>query len=240
MLLAYLDESGRRSHGEPQRYFMGALMVDEEQLVQIESGLDRVGQFVAAQVPGFDPSSELHGYEMFQGHSNWKSVPTSLRVRACIAASRVLADSGASFILRCINIDALKAKYTNPFPEHQLALSQALESVQRVIDSDHNGEQPVLVLADEHHTAPGSRSRFRSMRTQAQRGQTSMPLTCLVDTIYFGPSNHSRLLQAVDIATFFKARYDHVRERDSRAIKAMDKIRSNLEKCCRFSYDWPR
>lgn len=215
-------------------------MVDEKQLVHIETGLDRVAQFVATQVPRFDPSTELHGYEMFQGHSNWKSVPTSLRVRACIAASRVIADSGASFILRCINVDALNARYSNPFPEHQLALSQSLESVQHIIDVDHKGEQPVLVLADEHHTAPGSRSRFKAMRTQAQRGQTSIPLTCLVDTIYFGPSNHSRLLQAVDIATFFKARYDNVQEFDQRAVKAMDKIRLNLEGCCRFSYDWPR
>jgi len=240
MLLAYLDESARKDHRGVNRYFMGALIVDEHQLRYIEAGLDRVAEMVAHQVPGFEATAELHGYEMFQGQQAWSKVPTTLRVRACTAATRVLADSGAVFILRCVNVDNLKTNYVRPFPEHELALSHALESVQHVTDKDHQGKEPVLVLADEHHTAPDSRSRFKAMRAHAQRGKTSVPLSCLVDTIYFGPSHHSRLLQAVDIATFFKARCEHTTETDSRARQVMSKINEDLQRCCRISYEWPQ
>ncbi|MFH5879563.1 DUF3800 domain-containing protein [Arthrobacter sp. NA-172] len=168
----------------------------------------------------------------------WEHVPVWLTVKICKQVAEAIHDSGAVFVFRGIDVQKLKAKYTNPHPVHGLALSHALESVQRVLNLDHTDES-VLVLADEHHTAPDSRTRFRGMRAAAQRGYTSIPLSGLMDTIYFGPSNHSRLLQAADMATFLTNRSVTITESHPAAKKAMQEIKSNLDKATRFSYVWP-
>lgn len=117
--------------------------------------------------------------------------------------------------------------------------SIALEEIEKILTPAHLGRDLALVLADEHHTAPDSRTRFKSLRQHAASGQTSIPLNHLMDTIYFGPSNHSRILQAVDVATFFKLKYNHSTESHPAAKKSMIKIKQNINKVCCFDYIWP-
>lgn len=186
MILAFLDESARGG----ELYYMGALMVGAAEARKLEKSLDEIVADVAAAVPGFDPATELHGYEVFHQKEGWDGVPVWLTVKVCKQVAKAIHDSGAKFVFRGIDVQKLSDKYTNPHPAHALALSHALESVQHVLNLDHTDES-VLVLADEHHTAPDSRTRFRGMRAAAQRGFTSIALRDLIDTIYFGLSNHS-------------------------------------------------
>lgn len=240
MLLAYVDESSRTSVTNGEKiYAMGALVVNESQTRAIENGFDNICSIVASKVKSFDPGTEIHAYDVYQGQGPWSIVPPALRARTCVLASKVIANSGANFALRAINVDNLKAKYLNPYPEHQLALSQALEEIEKILTRAHLGRDLALVLADEHHTAPDSRTRFKSLRQHAVSGQTSIPLNHLMDTIYFGPSNHSRILQAVDVATFFKLKYNHSTESHLAAKKSMIKIKQNINKVCCFDYIWP-
>lgn len=234
MILAFLDESARGG----QLYYMGALMVGAQEARTLERSLDAIVAAVVNDVPGFDPATELHGYEVFHQKDGWKDVPVWLTVKVCKQVAEAIHDSGAVFVFRGIDIQKLAAKYAHPHPAHGLALSHALESVQHVLNLDHTNES-VLVLADEHHSAPDSRTRFRGMRAAAQKGYTSIPLSDLIDTIYFGPSNHSRLLQAADMATFLTNRSITITESHPAAKKAMQEIKGNLGKVTRFNYVWP-
>ncbi|MDD7836003.1 DUF3800 domain-containing protein [Paenarthrobacter sp. AB444] len=234
MILAFLDESARGG----ELYYMGALMVGAAEARKLEKSLDEIVADVAAAVPGFDPATELHGYEVFHQKEGWDGVPVWLTVKVCKQVAKAIHDSGAKFVFRGIDVQKLSDRYTNPHPAHALALSHALESVQHVLNLDHTDES-VLVLADEHHTAPDSRTRFRGMRAAAQRGFTSIALKDLIDTIYFGPSNHSRLLQAADMATFLTNRSVTITEKHPDAKRAMKDIKGNLDRATRWSYVWP-
>lgn len=46
----------------------------------------------------------------------------------------------------------------------------------------------------------------------------------MLDTLHFGPSNHSRLLQAADMVSFVWRRRCTVNEADPRAAAAMERI----------------
>lgn len=234
MHLVFIDESGRSQ----EYYYMGALIMDEVTAHTIESSLDGLGKMIARQVPRFNASTELHAFDMFHGQREWSSVPVPLRVRACRIAVQNIRESGARFVFRGVDIAALNRKYVNPFEPHALALSQTLESVQRFMDGESRSGQHALVLADEHHTAPDSRTRFNSMKSGPVKGHTKRPLTCLLDTVYFGPSHHSRLLQAADIATFFTNRHSHITEKHPAARKAMSDIAENLLAMTEYSYVW--
>lgn len=235
MLLLYLDESARKS----SHYYMGALLVDADMTRAITEALDGIGQFIAGQVPEFDPGAEFHAYDVFQGKKAWRKVPVELRVRACQMVLRDTTVTGARFLLRGINIHALLHRYKSPHDPHQLALCQALESVQNVADWDGQAEEDILAIADEHHAAADSRTRFATLKEVAVKGFTKNPLNQFLDTIYFGPSHHSRLLQAADMATFFANRVRHVEEKDPRARDAMRRIAKDLERMTRYSYVWP-
>lgn len=234
MILAFLDESARGGN----RYFMGALMVTADQAKQLEKRLDDIVSSVQTEVVGFDPATELHAYEVFHQKDGWAGVPVWVAVRVCKQVAEAIYSSGAKFIFRGIDIQALQARYPNPHPAHTLALSHTLESIQRVLTNDYVAES-ALILADEHHTAPDSRTRFRSMRAGAQRGYTNVALTDLLDTIYFGPSDHSRLLQAADMATFFTNRAMTIVESNPKAAKAMKQINNHLNLATRWTYVWP-
>lgn len=145
MLAAYLDESARSKN----YYFIGGLIVDTKAATHIERSMNSLAQMVASQVKGFSPSTELHAYEMWQGEEAWKAVPPTLRGRVCKLAAKEIRASGAKVIFRGIDLVALRAKYVNPHPAHELALSHALETVHKVVTTDYH-QEVALVLADEH------------------------------------------------------------------------------------------
>lgn len=233
MIAAYLDESARNSN----YYFIGGLIVDSPAAIRLERSMNSVAQMVAGQIRGFDPQTELHAYEIWNGHEGWANVPVPMRARVCKIAAKAIKESGAKVIFRGIDLDALAAKYSNPHPAHELALSHALESVDRIAESDY-GDEIAFVLADEHHTARDGRTRFRSLRLGNASGFSRRTLTRLADTLYFGPSHHSRLLQAADIATYFLNRAQTVKESDSRSADVMKEISIQLNTATRFSYTW--
>lgn len=232
MLLVFVDESGRSQ----RYYYIGALIADQGSAIAIERSLDNIGRIVAHQVQGFRPAAEFHAYDLFHGLGDWSSVPVALRVRVSRLAVKSIRESGAKFIFRGVDLKALQRRYNALYDPHALVLSQALESVQRFINSHHRKREHALVLADEHHTAPDSRTRFSTMKSNAVKGHTKIPLDNLLDTIYFGPSHHSRLLQGADIASFFMNRWMTVTH--PQAQKAMNDIQNNLQIMTQYQYVW--
>lgn len=60
----------------------------------------------------------------------------------------------------------------------------------------------------------------------------------MADTIYFGPSHESRLLQAADLATYFINRDRTIPERDHRSYVAVQKIVKRIRHITIDEYVW--
>jgi hypothetical protein len=231
--LVYIDESAR----DVRFYFFGALIADHEAVRFIERGLDEIAELVSRHCPGFDSGSEFHAASMFHGRDSWRSVPLAWRIKASDLVAKVLARSTASFVFRGLNVAAQQARYRHPHPPHLLTLAHTLAEVQRQLgslDDDALG----LVLADEHHAASHARRSLRDLKAAAIPGYTSDKLRCIADTIYFGPSHESRLLQAADVATYFLNRTKTVIERDVRSERAVQKIVANIRRITVSEYVW--
>jgi hypothetical protein len=221
MRLIFIDESAR----DDRYYFFGALIVDAVALRAIESGLDEAAARVARSVPGFNPETEFHAVEMFHGKNGWAGVPADVRARACITTATVITRSTAHFLFRGIDVRAHRAHHTTEAgPVHLATLSELLEAVDGHLEQADPSEQLGLVLADDHHAADGARRSLRDFKAGASAGWTAGPLTRIADTLYFGPSHESRLLQAADFATYFLNRDRTVPERDRRAARATARI----------------
>ncbi|MBD4385934.1 hypothetical protein GUH10_29605, partial [Xanthomonas citri pv. citri] len=94
------------------------------------------------------------------------------------------------------------------------------------------------MIADDHHLRDDSRLTYRRMRAASVQGLSDGALDHLLDTMYFGPSNQSRLLQAVDVLTYFEQRRRHVTERHRDAVRRMNAIGRSLNKIRQHSYVW--
>ena len=233
MQLVYLDESARND----EFYFFGALITDAEAVRSIDRSIDDIVGLAARHVDGLAPSAEIHAVDVFHGRGAWHGVPIAWRVKACDLVAKVLARSSASFVFRGIHLPSLRARYRHPHPAHRLALGHTLAEVHRqlaTLDDDGFG----LVLADEHHMADHARRDLRNFKASAAPGFTSRPLHCIADTIYFGPSRESRLLQAAGVATYFLNRHRTIRENDPRAKRALDKIVGNIRSITVSEYVW--
>jgi hypothetical protein len=232
MRVVFVDESER----DGEVYFIGALVADAKAINHIQTSLDHIGKIVAEGHPKFDPASEFHAYDMFHGEGEWSTVAVPMRAKACVLAVKAIAKSGATFVCRGVDIRKLRDRYSNPYPVHELALAQALESADEWLTKrgDH-----AIVVADEHHTAEDGRRRFRRMTLGPSAGYSARKITRLVDTLYFGPSHHSRLLQAADLATYFTNRLKTVDREAPAARASMRKIRESLESCTQRVYIWP-
>jgi hypothetical protein len=88
--------------------------------------------------------------------------------------------------------------------------------------------QRILLLADEVHSAERHRTNFRSYQDGSD-GEPAGGLHRILDTLYFGPSKHSRLLQAADMLTFIRLRRMTSVEPDSRATKINETIWEHVE-----------
>lgn len=95
-----------------------------------------------------------------------------------------------------------------------------------------------MILADEHHSAPGARRSLRDFKIDRVPGYTRGKIRRIADTIYFGPSHESRLLQAADVATYFLNRHHTIAEKDIRGQRAVDRIVEQLRVIIVHEYIW--
>jgi hypothetical protein len=228
----FVDESARGN----ELYFFGALVVDEDAASYVENGLNGLGQLLADNVTGFDKGTEFHGNEMFHGENAWSKVPVAWRVKASELVSKVIERCGGEYVFRGIDLVGLRAKYVRPYPPHLLTLAHLLDEVDTRLSRVH-GEK-AIVLADDHHSASSSRRNLVDFKIQRVPGYTAKPLTNLIDTMYFGPSHASRLLQAADVATYFTNRQMTIVEKDPRAKAAVDRIVTRIKRATTSTYVW--
>lgn len=234
MRFAYLDES-RTSDG--RIYMFGILLIDEHQLSSIERSLDSQASFAHSLCPSVPDSAEFHGYDLFHLKSDWNGAPIWLSVQLFQNISKIVVNSGATLIIRAINVPRLKARYSKPFPPHELALAHAFEAIERKM-RETAPDEAVLLFADEHHSAETGRTNLHVGRDRKLRGKTSITLDHIADTVYFGPSSSSRLLQAIDVVTFVFQRHRFHTERDPQAQRALNRIWRILGPAITY-HEWP-
>lgn len=232
MRAIYIDESGR----DNDFYFFGGLIVDDASITSIEAGLNSIAHLVANSVADFPASAEFHGVDMFHGEKEWDRVPVGLRVKACELVTKVIARSGAEFVFRGIDLQLQRRRYPRPYPAHLLTLAHLLEELNGRMDRVHG--EIAVVLADDHHSAVSSRRNLVDFKIAAVPGYTQGQLTHLADTLFFGPSNASRLLQAADVATYFTNRHLTIVERDPRARAAVERIFRHIDGATAHRYIW--
>jgi len=78
--------------------------------------------------------------------------------------------------------------------------------------------------ADEIHTAERHRTKLRDYQIDEPSDVRWSRLDRIFDTLYFGPSKHSRLLQAADLLTYIYLRRATVKETSPRAAMANERI----------------
>jgi len=213
VLLAFVDESYNRD-----LFCLTCLMADEHVAVRLTDALNAIIGSVAAQ--GYSEAVEFHGHEMFQAVGGWKDVPVRLRMNAYLQAARAISASGAKSAL--VSVER-HADHGDSTPPHEVALERLLALIQAHAEETHNH---VLVLADDVHSAERHRTNFRFY--QDGRSAEHRRLGRILDTLYFGPSHHSRLLQAADLVSYMRLRRLTVTETDPRAQSVNDAIWNQL------------
>jgi hypothetical protein len=211
--LAFVDESYNEDV-----FCLGALVADEEATVALTAALDAV--VAAVSGAGYPAARELHGHEMLHGSGGWKHVPMRLRLYAHSRAMRAIGGSGAAAVF----CDARRPTEdgADPAPPHERTLRRLLEEVQEFAAAR---SERVLVLADDVHSAERHRTNFRFDSASGPPGR----LDRILDTLYFGPSRHSRMLQAADLLTYLRLRRLTVREASPKATRANDDMWASVE-----------
>lgn len=230
MLHAFVDESER----DPTHYFLGAVVLNEQQVAHLRTNLDAL---VAKHARTFQAlhGVELHGSTMMRASDQpWRSIPLRIRLRIFEEAMELVEASGARIYLEGVDIPRQVARgYPDVTPARELAFSHLLE---RVNDCCGMAEPWVRVVADEHHTADVSRSNFTRYQIAGTYGYRSSRLRHIHPQIDFIPSHTDRALQAADLVTYLYNRVMTVSESDMRAHRQKTKMWGIADPAAR----WPR
>ncbi|WP_369371084.1 DUF3800 domain-containing protein [Promicromonospora sp. Populi] len=230
MLLAYVDESYSKDY-----FFLAAVIVDSQSAVEIETGLDAIVDEYA-RMTSLSVEAELHGHELFNGHGEWGSLQIRQQINVYGRALEVIGKSGAHVVLRGMNVARQKERYgENAWPPHDVVLGHLLENIDSVATEL---DDCLVVVADEIHSSERHRVNFRGYRANGTPGYRSSRLPSLVDTIHFGPSKHSRLLQAADLVAFMHHRRSAIVESDARQARAIEQMWVHVEPCVKRRWTW--
>jgi len=120
-------------------------------------------------------------------------------------------------MIRGVHVPRLLERYVMPDHPHTVVLQHLLE---RIDEYAAREDQPTLVIADEIDREREYRRDLWRYQRQSTPGWRSRRLTNIVDTIYFAPSEASRLVQAADMIAYLHGRMTSGATRDERAQAA--------------------
>jgi hypothetical protein len=165
---------------------------------------------------------------LFHGKDDWGALQLTPRVRIAVyaAAFDALARHDVAVIIRGVKVKRLRSRYVYPDHPHAVVLMHLLE---RIHDQAKAQDQLALVIADEVDQADTYRRSLWHFQRYTTGGYRSIKLDRIVDTIHFAPSRASRLVQAADPIAYLWRRLTADVERDARAVRANEALRTKIE-----------
>lgn len=215
MLFSFIDESAR----DNAFYFLGAIVVNEQQHESLTIGLDQLLIDYEANHPPITRNVELHGSAIMRGvEFPWKSIPKSLSMKLFKNALQIIERTSPIMLIEGIRLQDLNQNHNEIIlTPREVAFRNLLE---RMNICASNAESFVKVFADNHHTSQISISNFKKYIDYGTLGRSSSKLKNIHPKIEFINSNLSRGLQAVDLLTYLFNRVHTIEETKTKTSRA--------------------
>lgn len=215
VLVAFIDESYPQ---QMTKYCVSAVVLDMVSLFNLGDEFRSVSSYVAG-AHNIPVGTELHAHPLMQGRKGWQALAGKHRAQTqvYIRVLKAIVDSGAKVFIEGLDVEAQKARYSNPFPPHRVTLSHVLE---RVNDYAAARGEEVLVVADE---VPEQEEHAASMALYSligTPGYRSSTLPQILQPVRFDDSCFHHGLQAADFVAYLYNRLISVTETSEAAEKA--------------------
>jgi hypothetical protein len=214
--LAYIDESY-----SADEFVLAVLIVDGECARAVREGLDEVVR-AAHRRHGVAPSAEIHAYDLMQATGQWAGLTGQVRARTGIldAVVEVIVSSGAELVECRVAARAVRDSGASA-PAVSIAYGLALKgAVIRLQARCERDGRFVALIADDVDEEDLHRHALRAFQLEGLPGREQTRADRIVDTLYFGPSKASRLLQAADVVAYVLRRVGDSQVGDQRAVRA--------------------
>jgi hypothetical protein len=196
MYLTYFDEV---KHNPPAQnsYLLAGIAVHINDIASLESEVNALAKsFFGSSL--LNKGTEFHGVDIFQGKGNFKGIKFEDRLELLKSLVEIVCD-GSRVIKVWVQINPGNITHTSKSPE-DIGFMYFVECVDKklselgskgVLFGDY--DDPVIAAS------VASLSRFREGGTEWERRRN---IECLVDTVHFAHSHHSRLIQLADIFAY--------------------------------------
>ncbi len=201
MHFLYLDESGKsgpKDFTQPW-YVLGGVVVHESRWVAMEASLNaRIDELVP---PPRSDDWELHMAHLFHGKSHFKGMPKATRYALVDAVFDAIDAHDAKVIVVAIDKRAHDRKYYEPDPVEGLAYRFMIERFNTYVG--RHEDKLGLVVCDEQKELEKATRHAHSHYRRLGTGQAV--IDHVIETPFFTPSHWSRMLQVVDVVTYWTA-----------------------------------
>jgi hypothetical protein len=202
--LLYLDESGKsgpKDFTQPW-YVLGGLVVPEDGWQAVEADLN--ARIDAIVPPPRSDSWELHMSQLYHRKGPFAGMPSPERFGLVDAVFDVMDQHDLKLIFVGVDKKGLRQKYRYPDSVEEIAYRLMLERFNTYVGR-HQGDQLGLVVSDEQKeielATRKAHSRYR------RDGTGVAQIDQVIETPFFTPSHWSRMLQMIDVATYYVARH---------------------------------
>lgn len=219
MLIAYIDESERRSF-----YHVAAVLAEIRTWETIDTEIDNFRCFIATTY-GLPPDVEFHGHPLMGSADGWEAMRGMHGEigRIYTKIIKIICQENVKFFVQGVDVKRLNNRYKYPGHPHSICMSHLLERINDYALSHSSNE--VIVVADETGDEKRLIDRFGHSKIYGTGGYKNSKLTAISEPLNFASSVGSNGLQAVDMMLYVWQRNFHVeKETHVKAQKLRDKL----------------
>jgi hypothetical protein len=199
--LLYLDESGKSGPQDFKQpwYVLGGLIVHEASWQAMERALNvEIDRLVPPPRPD---KWEVHMAHIFHRKGNFAGMPKATRFGLVDAVFDVVDRFGATLIIVGVDKKAHAGRYRYPAPVEDQAYKLMLERFNTYVGRQTDKLGVVVCDEQKEMEAPTRRAHSRYRRI----GTGMAVIDHVIETPFFTPSHWSRMLQMIDVVTYYVA-----------------------------------
>lgn len=233
VLYAYLDESYT-----DERYYIAAAVGDASAWESVSERLAVIRERNHRE-HGLPLDIEFHADELMNGRKLWAPLKGKHREAAGIYAAVLdtVFSCGIEFILRGLDIQRLRARYSYPDQPHAIVLGHLLERVNERARDYRFGDR-VVVVADEIATQAQHLTQFEGYQRWGTPGYRSSTLPLIESPITFASSHTVDGLQIADFGVYLhRRRATHV-ETHPQARRTVARLAEKLDAVVVHNHTW--